>query len=243
MDMHPGVLKKFWSLNIRGTIHAGAHKGEESGVYRKHSFGPVIWIEAIPELAQELETTTQAPNRVINATLWSRTGEKKPFSIANASGSSSLFEMGTHLVEHPNIRPERVIEVTTTTLDDLALGQEYNLLVLDLQGAEFQALEGAFRTLTNIDYIVSEVNRKNLYQGIKLIPEIDRLLDGLGFVRVATRWTRHGWGEALFIKSGPFSKSCMGPLGLRIKIATYWLWLHLPEIPLVYVRKLLKKLN
>ena len=243
MDMHPGALKLFWSLRVRGTIHAGAHKGEEAGTYLKHGFGPVTWIEAIPELARDLERRTYPPDRVVNATLWKASGMPKNFTIMTASGSSSLFQLGTHLVEHPKIQPDKRIEVLTSTLDDLDLGDKKNLLVLDLQGAEYQALEGGIRTLFGIDYIVSEVNRKQLYQGIEQISELDKLVASLGFIRVATRWTRHGWGEALFIKSGLLPQGRVGSLWLGIKMVTYWLWLHLCEIPVVYVRKVLKGLS
>jgi len=243
MDMHPGVLRYFWSLKVRGTIHAGAHKGEEAGTYLKYGFGPVTWIEAIPELARDLEARTHPPDRVINATLWKTSGEPKIFTIMTSSGSSSLFQLGTHLVEYPKIQPDKWIEVLTSARDDLDLSDKENLLVLDLQGAEYQALEGSGKTLTRIDYILSEVSRKQLYQGIRLIPEIDKLLYDFRFIRVATRWTRHGWGEALYISTRLLPKGGESSLGLIIKKVTYWVWSHLVEIPVVYFRKVFPRLR
>ena len=241
MDMHPGVLRFFWNLKVTGTIHAGAHKGEETATYQKYRFDPVTWIEAIPELAQELSANTQAPHRVICATIWSKSGQEKNFTVANTSGASSLFELGTGAKDYPHIKTERVIRVVTTTLDELDLEDGRNLLVLDLQGAEYEALQGGARVLKKIDYIVSEVNRTEVYRGIKLISQIDQLLRIYGFRRVATRWTRHGWGEALFIGSRMKPGGLLGSLWLELKVKIYWLWLHMVEIPIVYIRSAMSK--
>jgi FkbM family methyltransferase len=243
MDMHPGALQFFWKLKVTGTIHAGAHEGEEMATYQRHKFNPVTWIEAIPELAQELSVKTRAPDRVICGTLWSKSGQEKNFTVANTSGASSLFELGTATIDYPHIKTERVISVVTTTLDELDLGDGKNLLVLDLQGAEYQALQGGVKILEKIDYIVSEVNRVEVYRGIKLISQIDQLLGSHGFKRVATRWTRHGWGEALFIGSRLQPSSPLASVWFELKTKIYWLWLHLIEIPLVYIRSVIAKLG
>lgn len=234
MDMHPSVIKWFWRLNVRGTIHAGAHKGEENDAYVRLGFGPVTWIEAIPSLANHLKYAVSAEDSVVNATLWSVSDHKMTFNVTNSSGSSSLFELAEHKSEYPGIFIEEQIEVSTTTLDDLHLAAISNLLVLDLQGAEYEALQGASRTLQSIDYIVTEVNRRELYRGIKLVAELDELLKSKGFYRVATRWTRHGWGEALYLNSRNMKNWAKFPI--KAKIALFWVWLHFFEIPIVSTR-------
>lgn len=238
MDMHPKILKAFWGLKVRGTIHAGAHMGEESKTYSRLGFGPVIWIEAIPRLATRLEEIVPPQDRVINATLWSSDGAKLTFKVTNSSGSSSLFSLGEHRVEYPNIAVEEELEVVTTTLDSLAIDGSSNLLVLDLQGAEHEAIGGGKRTLGSIDYVLAEVNRRELYLGIKLVPELDTLLQERGFSRVATRWTRHGWGEALYLRNP--DSFLLARLWMTIKIFTFWLWLHGIEIPVVAIRLLVR---
>jgi FkbM family methyltransferase len=234
MDMHPSIVKWFWRLNVQGTIHAGAHRGEENDAYVSLGFGPVTWIEAIPGLANYLKGVVPVEDLVVNATLWSVSDHKMTFNVTNSTGSSSLFELAEHKYEYPGIFIEEQIEVSTITLDDLNLVATSNLLVLDLQGAEYEALQGASKTLQSIDYLVTEVNRRELYSGIKLVSEIDELLNSEGFYRVATRWTRHGWGEALYIKSRTLKSS--HELTMRAKIAIYWVWLHFFEIPIVAMR-------
>jgi len=238
--MHPRVLKLFWGLKVRGVIHAGAHKGEEELTYHDLSFGPVTWIEAIPELAQELSSRISAPSVVLNKTLWSTAGQRKTFHVTNFSGSSSLFELDSHEEEYPHVTPLRKIEVVTSTLDSIDFESDKNLLVLDLQGAEFQALQGGMRTLEKMDYVLSEVNRKPLYRGINLVRSVDSLLSEAGFVRVATRWTRHGWGEALFIQRRILASDTTLGISVRARMMAYWLWLHLAEIPVVFFRTALR---
>lgn len=239
--MHPWPLTKFWRLNIRGTIHAGAHMGEETAVYEKYKFGPIIWIEAIPELAEQLRLKVNHPDSVINATLWSSPGETLSLKITNFTGSSSVFDLAHHLVAHPQVSKERELLVTTTTIDNLALVGKTNLLVLDLQGAEYQAIQGSTNTIKNLDYVVSEVNRKELYKGIRLIHDFDKLLDAFDFERVATRWTRFGWGEALFIRRDLLGRGKLSKLTLFSKKSIYWFWLNLFEIPIVFFRDRIRR--
>ena len=238
MDMHPLVLKSFWGLKVNGTIHAGAHMGEEREIYARLRFGPVTWIEAIPKLAKLVKELTPTEDRVVNATLWSRSGQNLSFKVTNATGASSLFDLAEHQVEYPDIVVEEKLEVITTTLDDLGLDKNSNLLVLDLQGAEFEALEGGIETLRSIDYILTEVNRRELYSGIKFVQHLDAQLKVNGFIRVATRWTRHGWGEALYLKV--YEQELVTRLWIKSKSLMYWFWLHLFEIPIVATRLALR---
>ena len=237
MDMHPKVLTLFWGLKVKGLIHAGAHKGEEASIYSALGFGAVTWIEAIPNLARELAEVIEPPSKVINATLWSSPDKIMTFNVASSSGSSSLFDLKEHKIEYPEIEMLEEIEVKTQTLDQLNVsGSDNNLLVLDLQGAEYEAIVGAKQTLSGINWVIAEVNRKELYEGIKLVADLDELLKTNRFIRVATRWTRHGWGEALYIRSPLSNAQVSGKIWLGLKICIYWLWLHLLEIPLVYLR-------
>jgi hypothetical protein len=55
--------------------------------------------------------------------------------------------------------------------------------------------------LGHIDIIYSEVNTSHLYKDCKLIGDIDSLLEPFGFIRVVTKMTEHGWGDAIYIKN------------------------------------------
>ena len=86
-------------------------------------------------------------------------------------------------------------------LDDIDLDlTSYNFLNIDVQGYELEVFKGAFESLKNIDYIISEVNRDEVYENCPHIDELDKYLFQLNFKRVETDWAGDSWGDALYIK-------------------------------------------
>jgi hypothetical protein len=77
----------------------------------------------------------------------------------------------------------------------------FNLLCIDIQGAELRALRGATRTLQSIDAINIEINFEEMYAGCAQVEDIDDFLAELGFDRVATLTPYHSfWGDALYVR-------------------------------------------
>ena len=76
----------------------------------------------------------------------------------------------------------------------------YNFLNIDVQGYELEVFKGAFESLKNIDYIISEVNRDEVYENCPHIDELDKYLSQLNFKRVETDWAGNSWGDALYVK-------------------------------------------
>lgn len=219
-------LKKYWLLDPRGSLHVGAHSGEEMGEYSRYGFDPVIWVEAQPDLASNLASKVQPPSLVIQAVAWNKDGEELQFNTTNNGQSSSVFELGTH----SNFYPEVVVETSQTMVSarlDSILPSELraNFLNLDIQGAEHQALEGLGELLHSFDYVYSEVNSSQVYSGIKQIEDIDKYLESFGFIRVATFWTRAGWGDALYLRKNWALKRYRSPINLKARIFAYRLWL------------------
>ena len=54
--------------------------------------------------------------------------------------------------------------------------------------------------MSYIDYIYTEVNEEELYEGCALIDEIDEFLTLFNFERVKTHMTKEKWGDAFYIK-------------------------------------------
>jgi N-acetylglutamate synthase-like GNAT family acetyltransferase len=77
----------------------------------------------------------------------------------------------------------------------------YNLLSMDVQGYEMEVLKGAEELLPRIDYIITEVNTKELYSNCALLPEMDSFLQTRGFTRVETVMTDRDWGDALYVRN------------------------------------------
>jgi FkbM family methyltransferase len=194
-------LTRFWDVNSTGVIHVGAHQAEEAEDYLRLGFGNVVWVEAQPDLIEELRNKIAPPSRVIHALVWNKSGIKMNLKVASNGQSSSVFELGTHKESYPHIEVSGFVELTTSRLEDI-LPQDinYNFLNLDIQGAEFEAMEGLGSLLAKFDYIYTEVNRAQLYRGIKEIEAIDEFLQENDFRRVATVWTDADWGDALYIR-------------------------------------------
>jgi hypothetical protein len=76
----------------------------------------------------------------------------------------------------------------------------YNMLNMDIQGAELLALKGATNLLKTMDYLYLEVNTAHLYKECALINEIDEFVKKFGFMRVSTKMTEFEWGDAFYIK-------------------------------------------
>ena len=130
-------------------------------------------------------------------------------NITSKSASSSLFTLGTHAQTYPDIKIVEKRKVLTSRLDSiLSVDDHFQLVVLDIQGAELQAIEGLGERVKDVNWIFTEVNRKELYQGCSLVEDLDGYLRNLGFSRYFTAWDkRAGWGDALYVRNTVFSQN------------------------------------
>lgn len=193
-------------MKVTGVIHAGAHLGEEALAYRKCGINRVVWIEADPRTYRRLEHQVKrfSEHRTVNAVVSDRAGLEVTFNVANNGESSSILELDRHKTEHPEVKYISKFQAVTTTLDQIAEDTDawdFNMLNLDLQGAELLALQGAEDLLNeHIKYVYTEVNVKSLYKGCARMTEIDEFLSRYGFERTNTEMTQHGWGDAFYVR-------------------------------------------
>lgn len=168
-------------------------------------------IEALPWVAVEAEKTLMEypQQKVLCRTLWGVSGELKKFYPSNNEGhSSSLLRFGDHQKIHPKIEQLLPIETLTTTLDDLiefidvSNNRRISLLVLDLQGVEFEVIAGATKILENTDAIITEVSLTKLYKNQHTFSDIDSLLTGFNFKLAYHDLFEEGvMGDALYISN------------------------------------------
>ena len=119
----------------------------------------------------------------------------------NESQSSSILKPKTHIKEMPWIHFEGTEEVEVKTLDGYNI-KGCNFINIDVQGYEMEVFKGGKKTLEEIDYVYSEVNKAELYEGCVQMSELDSFLGEYGFKRVETYWPEnwYNWGDALYIK-------------------------------------------
>ena len=207
-------------IHPRGVIHVGAHEGKEYGKYRQLGVEKILFIEANPKVYQKLEEKFAEIEDVktVNCAISNKKGTTK-LHITSMDQSSSLLPLKLHSEVYPNIKETCQITVKSTTLDALVTDigmspEEFNILNLDIQGAELMALQGAVSTLKHIDAVNTEVNFDELYEGCAHIDQIDDFMSDRGFARRATTTPYHAsWGDALYVKKPVAAMSSLGENG------------------------------
>jgi len=195
-------IHKFWIKGPIQVIHCGAHLAEEASEYYANNFKPVIWIEAVPDLIPVLTgiVNKYSDDSVIQAALWSKSGVNKVLRIANNSYSSSMREFGTHKNTYPDIDFISEISVNTITLDEIGISKAKRyLLVMDLQGIEFEVLLGAIEVLKSCEFVYLEISKRELYSGQAIWDQVSDFLATQGFKLVDWQYSEKvGWGNALY---------------------------------------------
>lgn len=200
-------IEKLPMSKVTGVIHIGAHEAEELDIYLLCGIRRVAWIEANPFKIDVLRKKIGGLSEMrLGHFAAGETNGKKMLNLANNGQSSSILSFGTHVLEHPEIAFTGKVEVNMIRIDDWLSAEklnrsEYNFMNLDIQGYELNALRGAVRQLSHVDFIYTEVNERELYSGCALIGDMDGFLRGFGFVRVATAMTSHGWGDAFYFRA------------------------------------------
>lgn len=192
-----------YNISFKGILHVGAHECEELIAYEK--FIPrdkILWVEA---MKHKVDICKQRyPGLLIEQAVVSDKIETVNFNVSNNGQSSSMLELGTHKICHPEISYIYSFEAETKLLRPIIekYNIEFNFLNLDIQGAELKALKGMGDYLSKVDYIYTEINRDYLYKECALVPELDEYLKTFGFKRVETLLLEQlGWGDAFYIKN------------------------------------------
>jgi FkbM family methyltransferase len=136
----------------------------------------------------------------------SRTGSTEPASILELKQFKDIVT---------TLETRGIVEVRALRLDTLFETHElryedYDLLNIDIQGAEKLAFLGGPRLLRQIAAVLTEVNVIEMYDGGATEGEIDDLLGSHGLVCVETlyhelydaRGTFPAWGEKLYVRRG-----------------------------------------
>ena len=195
-------LSHYINTEITGVLHVGGHLAEELEIYMSNNIENVIWVEADQKRSNQIKKLVPAQHQVICSVVGDEDGKTVTFHEANNGQSSSIFNFGTHVVEHPEVFYVSETKKRMRRLDTLAAEysfHEFNFLNLDIQGAELLAIKGLGNLLNEVKYIYTEVNEKSLYEGCCLISDLDDYLSG--FQRVITEMTHFGWGDAFYVKA------------------------------------------
>jgi FkbM family methyltransferase len=198
-------LKGKYNLNIKGVLHIGAHFGQEFSVYENIGVKNIVFFEPLPHTFEKLKENVGSKNGnvlLINSALGNMIGEiEMNVETANQGQSSSILEPHIHLKQYPHIIFNNKINVKITKLDTFIEEKEkYNFINIDVQGYELEVFKGGSEFLNHIDYIMTEVNKDEVYKNCPMIEDLDNFLKPYGFERVETTWDGITWGDAFYIK-------------------------------------------
>ena len=206
-----------YNLRITGCLHIGAHDGGEIQKYSACGIPHCILFEPqIHHFTNCLNASSSTNYEVHRLALGSHEGNITMYCEPGGQSSSCLLPT-KHTVQYPEIVFNKREDVTMTTLDTFMRERQdklhYNFINIDVQGYELEVFKGATETLDHVDYIYSEVNRLDLYEGCVLVEELDEFLLKYNFKRVLTDWaglpnpatqpelgTEGTWGDALYVK-------------------------------------------
>ncbi len=203
-------LKKY-SIIPMGIIHIGSHYGEESELYNEIGFNNVLWIEADPVSFEQLVKNTKLyNNHVCYNYLLSDKTEKVKFFIADNNGhSSSLYQLDEKISNKVwgNLNNENFIYLESLRFDEVFNKEtidKYNVLNIDVQGAELRVLKGMGEFINSFEMCILEINFQRIYKGSALFIEVEYFMNSHSFKRVSLTITDYQ-GEAIYLRAKSIS--------------------------------------
>ena len=204
------------NIQLNGVIHVGAHRGEEINEYGDLGAKTVIWVEANPEVFDEMciMLTNAEANIDSHAFQYAASTEDHGTAEFNRyygpdaghlvgnKGCSSLLKAEGRFEEWY----KDTIEVETITIDTLLEEEGFNvedfqLLNMDVQGAELMVLKGSEKVLDNVKWITTEATWKDPdYIDNVMYDELKSFLESKGFVETQIIPHAENWGDVLFVK-------------------------------------------
>ncbi len=198
----------------RGVIQVGANIGDDVEFFCRAGIRHQCYFEPVPEAYAELERRLAQLDRgrfdvcAFRLALADRAGELD-FWLGRETGNSSFYDLSPRRSQHHrhNVHARR-IKVPTETLDRLAAAgridlSRYNMLFMDVQGAEHDVLRGARRSLAAFDFVILEVSYAEIYEGNPLAEESRAFLHELGFRLYAEEPGCYAeQGDAIYVRIG-----------------------------------------
>lgn len=198
-------LVQKYNLKFDNVICVGAHFGEEYDVLVETGAKHIVMIEPCEKAFSVLRERFEGKEDVTlyNCACGNKRGLAEMYTgdnTVNFGQSNSLLKPKLHLTLHSTVEFTDIETVTIAPLDDMLMeGKEPQLLVMDCQGTEGDVLRGGHDTIKTVQYVYTEINFADVYEGNTLASEMDELLSD--FERVETGVLVGGcWSDALYIR-------------------------------------------
>ena len=138
---------------------------------------------------------------LVEKAVWSENTTIPFYPVVNGNiGASSAF-VADPTYPYERRYQQRKIEVPAQRLDDWWGDRPApQLLCMDLQGAELEALKGCGNLLHDVEVIVTEGQYKPLYEGTPLLADLEEYLRAYDFHLVSGKRVNDWFGDFLFVK-------------------------------------------
>lgn len=203
------ILNSKYNLKVYNIAHVGAHNGKEVLVYnRLFPNADVHLFEPNKSSYEELENKFKDKNKIYlyNLALGNESGEKLLNTSSSFPNTSSILEPNLHKEYYPEVVFDNEEIIQLKKFDSLGL-KNVNFMSIDTQGYELEVLKGSKEQLSNMDYLIVEINRIHLYDKSPLVKDIDKFLKSYSFIRIVTTyWGKECvWGDGFYIKRDKIS--------------------------------------
>jgi len=204
------ILDSFGLPRPKSVFQVGASCGQEIDFFFAHGVLSGVFLEPLPASFQSLSDKCSGKNYVpVQAVALALDNQEVEFFVASNSGhSSSIFKPARHLITYPHVEFNEPVKDTGHRVDSLALLARakhnslpacFDLLFLDVQGAELEVLKGAVSQLQSGKYVFCEIGRGDGYEGEVGYELIINFLMAFNYRLLALEWDPiTGYGNALF---------------------------------------------
>lgn len=187
-----GKILQEQCIRPQGIVQVGAHVGQEIGNFWRAGFEYILLVEpferCIPSLEKALPKYLFFDSAVECVAATDRDAEVEFFKSRFSQRNSLRQKIGERMSK------ERVPGMTLDTLLKKH-SHPYNVLYMDTQGTEDAVLAGAECSLGRLDAVISEVSTQRIYEDQPLEEDIDRIMEGHGFVKVV-KCRQNVWSRA-----------------------------------------------
>jgi FkbM family methyltransferase len=169
----------------KGVIHIGANVGQERNEYKDLN---VLWIEPIPDIFNILSDNIKSypKQTALNYLISDKDDHLFDFYVSSQHVRSSMLEFTNHHFKDKGFEHTESLKLKSIRMDTLIDKHninlnDYDVLVTDCQGADYQVLKSFGSYIKHFKYVKSEVMISEIYKGIILEDEINKYMSDCGF--------------------------------------------------------------
>lgn len=173
---------------VRTVVDVGAHKGQFAVfALERFSDASLICVEPLEEPRRLLRAAVGQSSRVrvIELAASNRAADRVELHVSGMDDSSSLQAIGPRqIAAFPGTEEVDRTWVQTARLDALVVDEDLvkpAMLKIDVQGHEYEVLEGSQGVLPAFAQVVVEVSFTELYENQRLAGDVTSLLQAAGF--------------------------------------------------------------